>query len=228
MQAALRTFFRFCLQQGHILQPLDRAVPILRTYRLATVPRGLSEEQAQQALHGINRSTPVGRRDYAVLQLLFSYGVRGGQVRALRLEDIDWLHDQILFRAAKHGKDVRLPLTIEVGESLLDYLLHGRPACSCPEVFLTCRAPYHPLPNPNALSALVARRLRAAGIDLPRRGAHAFRHGFATRMLQQGQPLKAIADVLGHRCLSTTFVYTKVDFQTLKQVVLEWPQEVTP
>jgi site-specific recombinase XerD len=82
MQAALRTFFRFCLQQGHILQPLDRAVPTLRTYRLATVPRGVSEEQAHQALHGINRTTPVGRCDYAILQLLFSYGVRGGQVRA--------------------------------------------------------------------------------------------------------------------------------------------------
>jgi integrase len=228
MQAALRTFFRFCLQQGHILQPLDRAVPTLRTYRLATVPRGVSEEQAQQALHGINRSTPVGRRDYAVLQLLFSYGVRGGQVRTLRLEDIDWGQDQILFRAAKRGKDVRLPLTPEVGESLLDYLRHGRPACSCPEVFLTCRAPYHPLPHSNTLSAVVERRLRAAGIDLPSRGAHVFRHGFATRMLQHGQPLKAIADVLGHRCLSTTFLYTKVDFKALKPVALEWPQEVSP
>jgi site-specific recombinase XerD len=227
MQAALRTFFRFCLQQGHILQPLDRAVPTLRTYRLATVPRGLTDQQAQQTLLAINRQLPVGRRDYAILQLLYAYGVRGGQVRALRLEDIDWTQDQILFRAAKRGKDVRLPLTLAVGESLLDYLRHARPACSCPEVFLTCRAPYHPLPNSNSLSALVTRRLQAAGIELPCRGAaHAFRHGFATRMLQQGQPLKAIADVLGHRCLSTTFVYTKVDFSALKQVALEWPQEV--
>ncbi len=227
MQSALRTFFRFCLQRGYILQPLDRAVPTLRTYKLATVPRGLSEEQAQQALHGIDRTTPVGRRDYAVLQLLFSYGVRGGQVRALRLEEIDWGQDQILFRASKHGKDVRLPLTPEVGESLLDYLRNARPDCACPEVFLTCRAPYHPLPNSNALSALVERRLRAAGIDLPSRGAHAFRHGFATRMLQQGQTLKAIADVLGHRHLGTTFLYAKVDFKALKQVALEWPQEVS-
>ncbi len=227
MQSALRTFFRFCLQQGHILQPLDRAVPTLRTYRLATVPRGLSEEQAQQALHGIDRTTSVGRRDYAVLQLLFSYGVRGAQVRALRLEEIDWAQDQILFRASKHGKDVRLPLTPEVGESLLDYLRNARPACAYPEVFLTCRAPYHPLPKSSVLSALVERRLRAAGIDLPSRGAHAFRHGFATRMLQQGQTLKAIADVLGHRDLRTTFLYAKVDFKALKQVALEWPQEVS-
>jgi site-specific recombinase XerD len=226
LQSALRTFFRFCLQQDHIRQPLDRAVPTLRTYKLATVPRGLTDEQAQQTLGGINRHTPVGRRDYAILQILYTYGVRGGQVRALRLEDIDWERDQILFKASKRGKDVELPLTVEVGESLLDYLRNARPACSYPEVFLTCRAPYHPLPNSNSLSAIVDRCLRAAGIDIPSKGAHAFRHGFATRMLQQGHSLKAIADVLGHRHLGTTFLYTKVDFPALKQVGLPWPEEV--
>jgi site-specific recombinase XerD len=118
-------------------------------------------------------------------------------------------------------------LTVEVGESLLDYLRNARPASSCPEVFLTCRAPYHPLPNSSTLSAIVQRSLRAAGIDLPSAGAHAFRHGFATRMLQQRHALKAIADVLGHRHLSTTFIYTKVDFPALKQVALDWPQEAS-
>ena len=226
MQSALRTFFRFCLHQGYIRQPLDRAVPTLRTYKLATVPRGLTDQQAQQTLRGVNRKTPVGRRDYAILQLLYTYGVRGGQVRALRLEDIDWAQNQILFKAFKRGKNVRLPLTAEVGESLLDYLRNARPACSSPEVFITCRATYHPLPNPSTLSAIVERRLRAAGIDLPSKGAHVFRHGFATRMLQQGNSLKAIADVLGHRHLGTTFLYTKVDFNALKQVALPWPQEV--
>jgi site-specific recombinase XerD len=226
MQSALRTFFRFCLHQGYLRQPLDRAVPTLRTYKLATVPRGLTEDQAQQVLGAVDRNTPVGRRDYAILQLLYTYGVRGGQVRALRLEDVDWAQNQILFKASKRGKDVRLPLTAEVGESLLDYLQNSRPACSCPEVFLTCRAPYHPLLSSNALSAIVDRRLRAAGIDIPSKGSHAFRHGFATRMLQQGHSLKAIADVLGHRHLGTTFLYTKVDFNALVQVALPWPQEV--
>jgi site-specific recombinase XerD len=228
MQSALRTFLRFALQRGYLRQPLDRAVPTLRTYKLATVPRGLSEEQAQAVLRGVDRDTVVGRRDYAILQLLSTYGVRGGQVRTLRLEELDWTQDQILFKAAKHGKDVRVPMTLEVGEAILAYLQNGRPACSCPEVFLTCRAPYHPLPNSNSLSAIVQRRVCAAGVDLPSAGAHAFRHGFATRMLRQGHSLKAIADVLGHRHLSTTFIYTKVDFNALKQVALEWPQEVSP
>ena len=228
MQSALRTFLRFCLYQGYIERPLDPAAPTLRTYKLATVPRGLSDPQAQQVLQRINRNSHAGRRDYAILQLLYTYGMRGGQVRALRLEDVDWAQNQILFQASKQGKDSRLPLTALVGESLLDYLQNSRPPYSYPHVFLTCRAPYHPLAHSSSLSATVERHIRAAGIELPSKGAHVFRHGFATRMLQKGHSLKAVADVLGHRHLSTTFIYTKVDFNALKQVALEWPQEVSP
>jgi site-specific recombinase XerD len=226
MQSALRTFFRFCLHQNYVQQPLDLAVPTLRTYKLASVPRGLTEAQARRVLQCIDRGTAVGRRDYAIIQLLFTYGVRGGQVRALRLEQIDWAQSRILFAASKGGKDSCLPLTAEVGESLLDYLQNSRPPTSDPQVFLTARAPYHPLLHTGTLSATIERRIRAAGIEIPSRGAHAFRHGFATRMLEQGQPLKAIADVLGHRHLGTTFIYTKVDFNSLQQVALEWPKEV--
>ncbi len=228
MQSALRSFLRFCLHQGYMKQPLDRAVPTLRTYKLATLPRGLSDTQAQQILQGIHRNSHAGRRDYAIMQLLYTYGVRGGQLRALRLQDIDWANNQILFKASKQGKDSRLPLTSEVGESLLDYLQHCRPPCSSPHVFLTCRAPYHPLLHSSSLSAIVERHVRAAGLDLSCKGTHTFRHCFATRMLHQGHTLKAIADVLGHRYLGTTFIYTKVDFNALNQVALEWPQEGSP
>jgi integrase/recombinase XerD len=228
MQSALRTFLRFALHAGYLRQPLDHAVPRFRTYKLATVPRGLAEQQAQEVLRKVDRNTAVGRRDYAILQLLSTYGVRGGQLRALRLDELDWARDQILFKAAKHGKDVWVPMTLDAGEALLDYLQHGRPACSCPEVFLTSLPPYHSLPHSSTLSAIVRHRLRAADIDLPSAGAHAFRYAFATRMLRQGNGLKAIADMLGHRNLSTTFRYAKVDFNALKQVALDWPQEVSP
>lgn len=226
MQATLRTFFRFCLYQGYIHAPLDIAVPTLRTYKLASVPCGLTDAQAQQVLKAVNRKSCVGRRDYAILQLLFTYGVRGGQVRALRMEHIDWTRNRILFEPSKNGKASLLPLTPEVGESLLDYLQHSRAPSPYHQVFLTTRAPYHPLPRSSTLSAIVDRSIRAVGIDLPHKGAHVFRHAFATRMLQDGQPLKAIADVLGHRYLGTTFIYTKVDFNSLRQVALDWPEGV--
>ena len=226
MQAALRTFFRFCLQKGFIQYRLDKAVPTLPTYKLATVPRGMSDEQAQVLLDSVNRDTPVGRRDYAILQLLYTYGVRGGQVRNLQLTDIHWATNQILFKASKRGKESLLPLTEEVGKSLLAYLKKARPQCACPEVFLTSRAPYHYLDRSGTLSEIVHRYIVKADIKIPSKGAHTLRHCFATRMVQAGHSFKSIADVLGHRYLSTTFIYTKVDFNTLKQVALEWPGEV--
>jgi len=225
MQSALRTFLRFALHAGYIRQRLDLAVPTLRTYKLATVPRGLSETQARQVLDSVDRRRPAGRRDYAILQLLHSYGVRGGQVRGLRLADIQWSENRIRFRATKRGKDSLLPLTADVGASLLDYLQNARPAGAWPEVFLTCCAPYRPLTDSSILSEVVRRHIRAASLEVPCRGAHAFRHGFATRMVAEGHSLKAVADVLGHRHLSTTFLYTKVDFAALQHVALEWPQE---
>ena len=227
MQSALRTFFRFCLHQGYVQRPLDCAVPTLRTYKLATVPRGLADEQARKVLNGINRCSNAGQRDYAICQLLYTYGVRGGQVRALRLEDIDWAKDRVLFRALKHGKDSLLPLTAEVGQSLLDYLQNTRPSSTYQEVFLTTRAPYHPLPISSTLSEIVSRHICAADINCRSKGAHVFRHSFATRMLHKGHSLKEVADILGHRHLGTTFIYTKVDFSALKQVGLAWPREVT-
>jgi len=226
MQSTLRTFFRFCLQQGFISQPLDSAIPTLRTYKLATVPRGLTDEQAQKVLKTISRHSNTGRRDYAICQILYTYGVRGGQVRALRLQDIDWAADQIFFKALKNGKSSLLPLTNEVGQSLLDYLQNSRPPSTYSEIFITVRAPYRPLLDSNTISSIISRNIIAAGVNCHSKGAHAFRHNFATRMLQKGHSLKEIADVLGHRHLGTTFIYTKVDFTILKQVGLAWPLEV--
>lgn len=226
MQSALRTFLRFCFYEGYIRQHLDHAVPTLRTYKLARVPRGLSEAQAHAVLESVDRTTDVGRRDYAILMLLHTYGVRGGQVRALRLDEINWAREQIFFRAAKGGKDSLLPLTTEVGESLLAYLQNARPPSAELEVFLTSRAPYRPFLESSSLSEIVRRHICAIGLDVPSKGAHVFRHGFATRMVADGYPFKAVADVLGHRYLSTTFIYTKVDFNALSQVAQEWPEEV--
>ena len=226
MQSALRTFLRFCLHEGYIHRRLDHAVPTLRTYKLARVPRGLSEAQAHAVLESVDRTTDAGRRDHAILTMLHSYGVRGGQIRALRLDDIIWAKDQILFRATKGGKDSLLPLTAEVGESVLAYLQESRPQSTFREVFLTCRPPYHPLMTSSSLSEIVRRHILALGLEVDSKGSHVFRHAFATRMVADGHPFKAVADVLGHRYLSTTFIYTKVDFNALSRVALEWPKEV--
>jgi len=221
MQTALRTFFAFCLKEGHLSRDLRGAVPILRTYSLASLPRAISDSDARRVLSGIDTGTAEGLRDFAMFQLLLCYGVRGAHVRSLRLDQILWEQGRIRFPALKGGRSLDLPLTEAAGNSLLDYLQKGRPASLFPEVFVSTALPYGPLRN--TFSGIIARRMQAAGIDAPIR-THAFRHAFATRMLRQGQPLKAVADLLGHRALQTTFIYTKVDFRTLRGVALPWPE----
>lgn len=224
IQAALRSFLAFCAQRGYVRGHLVQAVPKVFRYRLARVPRPIAEADARNLLKGIERSSPVGRRDRAIVLLLYTYGVRGAQVRALHLEDIQWRQSRIRFRACKGGKDVLQPLTDSVGEALLDYLRHGRPPTAYPEVFLTVHAPIHPL-QADDLYTLIASRLRRLRLSPTARGPHAFRHAFASRLLQSGQPLKTIADLLGHRDLNSTFIYTKIDFLTLQQLPLEWPED---
>lgn len=225
MRTPLRMFLRFCYLKGYVQQRLDQAVPTARHYQLARAPRGLTDEQARRVLESVDRSTPIGRRDFAILQVLYTYGVRGGQVRKLRLTDVDWQGNSIFFRAMKMGADSRLPLTESVGESLLDYLQHGRPPSTRPDVFLSAYSPFPPIMTPSGFTNIADRHIRAAGIE-GQWGTHCFRHCFATRLLASGHSLKAIADMIGHRRLASTFIYTKVDFNALREVALEWPEEV--
>ena len=225
MGTTLRSFLRFCVYRGYLPEFPETAVPTIRRYRLSTVPHGFTDEQAQALLGCISQHTAGGRRDYTICLMFRTYGVRCGQVCALRLQDIDWKHDRVLFRTTKHGKDSLLPMTEEVGKHLLNYLKNDRPCgTGRDEVFLTCYAPHRPLRAPT-ICCMVNDHARRAGITRPFKGTHAFRHGFATRMLQEGHSIKAVADVLGHRDLGTTFIYTKVDFNALCQVALPWPQE---
>jgi site-specific recombinase XerD len=224
LATSLRMFCRFCLHRGYVTRDLAGAVPSFRQYRLRSIPGGIAAEDADRLLRSIDRASVAGRRDYAILQLLHTYGVRSQQVGALRLRDIQWGSGQVRFMAMKHGKSVAHPLTNDVGDSLLAYLRDGRPACQRPEVFLTVKAPYGPVRH-GSISHIVSSRMQAAGLSLSVTGARAFRHGFASRMLAAGYPLKSIADMLGHRSLLSTAIYAKVDFHALDQVPLEWPEE---
>jgi site-specific recombinase XerD len=225
MRSILRVFLRFCYNEGYVRRNLSIAVPTIRTYRLATIPHGIAEDDIQRMMDHIDRSSDLGRRDYAIMQLLYTYGIRSKQIRILRLSDINWRKSEIHFPAMKYGRSVFQPLTSSVGESILDYLQHGRPCTQFPEVFLTAKPPYRPFSHPSSICNIVSRYARAAAINSKRVSPHDFRHAFAKRMLQQGDSLKSIADMLGHIRLQTTYIYSKVDFQNLNEVALEWPED---
>ena len=220
MQGAMRSFLAFAAGRGWVGRELIEAVPSLSGYRLGGVPRGLSDEQLERLLAAPWKGW-CPRRDRAIVYLLASYGVRRGQVSALQLDDIDWRSRTIDFAAHKGGKAVHHGLTAAVAQALTEDLRQERPASACPYVFLRRKRPYLRL-GPPAISSMVT--ARAVGCGLPPRSPHAFRHAFATRLLRAGQPVKAIADLLGHRSLAAVAIYAKVDLARLLEVAIDWPE----
>lgn len=228
LQFSLRSFLGFCHNRGYVSSDLSGAVPAVRSRRLSSVPKSIDDETARRLLDSIDTESAVGLRDAAIIRLLMTYGVRGIQVRQLRLEDVGWADNRIHFRAVKRGKAINQHLTPEVGNSLLAYIRGARPN-SAPhaEVFLTVRPPFHPIRSSGSFSSIIARRLRQIDAELPEgvsHGAHSFRHAFATRLAGE-VPLKHIADMLGHRDLSSSLIYSKVDFKALAQAAQPWPEE---
>jgi site-specific recombinase XerD len=169
------------------------------------------------------RSTNQGRRDYAILLILITYGVRACQVANLKLQNLDWRRMEIRFPPAKGGRAIKAPLTRPVGKAVVDYLRKGRLPTECRSLFMTQRAPIRPL-VPHRICSIVQRAFQKAGIVSPHHGSNALRHAWATRMLAAGRSLKVIADLLGHRKIDTTLIYAKVDFNRLREVALPWPQ----
>ena len=225
--SSLRSFLRFSHVMGYTERNLVEAVPIISTYKLGSVPRCISWDSVQKLLSAPNRTTHAGRRDYAILLILATYGVRIGQVTTLKIQDIDWHEQLIRFSSSKKGLDLCFPLTHEVAEALLGYFRESRGKFPFPEVFLTVRGVPHPLSEGNHLNSSLKVYYNRAGIDSTTKGAHAIRHAFATRLMEQDVPIKTIADLLGHKSIQTTAIYTKVDLTHLRSVASEWP-EVKP
>ena len=218
----LRGFLRFCSRQGYIASDLSVLIPSVPAYRLASLPKGMEDAALERILKVIPKGTSVGARDTAIMLLMMAYGIRGKSAAELLLEDIDWRRSTIRIRAQKGGKEVVLPLLDAVGEAIISYL-HHRPESQLREVFLSVRAPFLHL-NGLAISHLVREYMTTAGVKTPKSGSTTFRHSWAIRALAHDSPMKAIADVLGHRCLDTTFIYAKADLRTLRQVAMAWPE----
>jgi len=218
--ASIRSFLKFAHLKGYVQRNLTEAVPVIGTPKLGSIPRGVPWESVEKLLAASDRETHTGRRNYAVLQLLSTYGVRIGQVANLRLKDINWRTGEIHFQSSKWGSNLCFPLYPNVADALLAYIRETRGKSLCPEVFLA----FHkasPLGSAG-LSCAIKQCFQLAGITA--RGAHAIRHAFATRLMEHDTPLKTIADLLGHQSISTTFIYTKVDLKHLRHVAHEWPE----
>lgn len=226
----LRDLLRHLHRTGRTAADLSATVIGPRIYEHEDIPSALRPEEVQRVLEVTRRDvSPAGLRDYAVLMLLATYGLRAAEIVRLRLEDVDWKRDLLRVRHAKTGTYSELPILRDPGEAVLRYLEKARPQSNHREVFLRIYAPHRPFKRGAILSAITRARLRAAAITPKgRRGSHAFRHARAVSLLRSGVSLKVIGDVLGHTSAGATAEYLKLATEDLRAVGLELPSGVSP
>jgi integrase/recombinase XerD len=221
----LRCLLRYAHATGRTGQDFALSVTSPTLYALESIPSCLNAEEIRIVAHTTRQDhSPKGLRDYAILLLLSTYGLRAGEIVGLKLEDIDWRADRFCVLHTKTAAQSLLPLLPAVGDALLAYLRRGRPITDAREIFIRICAPYRGFADGSSLYSVIRERLDAAGVQpAGKRGPHAFRHARAVSLLRAGVSQKVIGDVLGHRSAASTTPYLKLATEELRNVALEIP-----
>lgn len=222
---ALRILLRYLHRQGILAADLSRALPRGRTYKQAAIPRAIPWSDVERVLASVDRRSAGGKRDYAVLMLLATYGLRSQEIAALELSAIDWRRSRFHVLGRKAGNSTTYPLAAPVGEAIIDYLRNARPQCTDRHLFVSLAAPFRGVGH-WAISGRASVYLQRAGIQVRRPGSHTFRHSCVQRLVDADLPFKQIGDYVGHRSDAATQVYAKVAIHKLRALTLGDAEDV--
>ena len=221
--SGVRALLRFLLLRGILQTDLTAALPAIRVARDSKIPSVWEPELLEKLLRAVDRSSPVGKRDYAILLLASRLGMRLGDIQALTLDDLKWDKGTIEITQSKTLAPLCLPMLEDVGSALIDYLKSGRPQTTYRKVFLRHRPPVQPFADSNHLYFVVSRWRELAGIHFRSKqhsGLHSLRHTLATQLLRAQTPLHVISDILGHSSSTSTMIYAKADVGSLRTAAL--------
>ena len=221
---SVRVFARFLYRERVLSRDLTRAIERPRRYHMASVPRSIPWEQTQLLLSQVDRRSAAGRRDFAILLLLVTYGLRAREIAGLTLDDIDWRASTLRISQRKGAHSTQYRLTEAVGEALAEYIEHVRPQREERSLFFNVSAPLTPITY-HLVSLRTSYWLKRAGIEVPRAGSHTLRHTVVQRLIDHGVPLKQIGDYVGHRSPDSTQVYTKIDLCHLREIAAGYGEE---
>ncbi len=223
----LRQFLQFLFMRDVMHRDLSTALPTIRRAVQATIPSVWDPELVVKLLDAVDRSSPKGKRDYAILLLASRLGLRLTDIKNLKLDDLHWTSATIEIEQSKTGESLVLPMSEEVGTALIDYLRAGRPAVAHRQVFLSLTPPFAPFCERDHLHRVVGHWRKLAGIEFRTRqhqGLHSLRHTLATRLLRAETAFPVISAILGHKSPASTFIYAKADVETLRMAALN-PEE---
>lgn len=221
----IKMYLRFLYDQNLTEKDYSRKVPKDKYIRQAKLPSVYTKEEVESLIKSIDRSSPKGKRDYAMVLLTARLGLRATDVCCLTFENLKWEKSLIVFNQNKTGNKVEFPLISEIGEAIIDYLKFGRPESELPYLFLKVTSPYDRL-NRSTLHSIITLYLNRAGIQYKnerKHGPHALRHSLAGVLLQKKIPVPVISEVLGHKNTESTRYYLRIDLNSLRQCALEVP-----
>jgi integrase/recombinase XerD len=223
----LRALCRYLVREDLLLADPSARIP--NPKKLRPLPRSILEPaEVQKILAQPDLRTHRGWRDRAILEVLYSTALRREEVSNLAVADVDTATGYVHVREGKGGKDRVVPLGKKVCELLDAYLAGVRPewrnAQGSEFLFLNR---WGTRMEPNATGAVVRRYALLAGIKKPV-STHSFRHACATHMLRNGAPIRHLQEMLGHKSLETTQVYTRITINDLKAMHAKFhPRETT-
>lgn len=221
MASALRSYLRYRGTCGDRVDTLTAVISSPVHWKLANLPRALKPDEAERLLNPFTSDLRWPKRSYAIVRCALDMGLRCCEIAHLQIGDIDWRDGTVTLRGTKSLRQAILPLPMETGQALANYLLHERPTTAHPAIFVRRMAGQdHPITSP-AVQKVIKRACQRAG--LLQYSAHALRHTLACRLVENGSSLKEVADVLRHRSLNTTLIYAKLDTPKLAAVALPWP-----
>jgi len=181
--------------------------------------------EIETVLQSIDRNTPKGKRDYAIIILASVTGLRAIDIVRLRLSDINWQLGEIKLTQSKTGEPVVLPLTRDVGEAIEDYILNGRYKTDCDAVFLTQHVPHRGFTDAVSIGEMYDEYRKKAG--LPReafdgRGFHSLRRNVATSLITADVPVTTVAQIIGDKDIRSTKKYISLDAKHLSECALDF------
>jgi site-specific recombinase XerD len=225
---SVRAFFRFLHNNGTIHSDLASKMPMVKARKQAAIPSVWTQAELKSLINAIDRGSPKGKRDYAIILIACRLGLRSRDIKNLRFENFLWTEKKLSFIQSKTRQPMELPLVQDVGWAIIDYLKYGRPKVDSPYVFVRHLAPFLPFSEGDHLDQLIKTYMGRAHIPIlkKRRGMHSLRHTMASVLLEKDTPLPVISDIIGHLDTNSTAVYLKVDMKRLSECPLDFEEVI--
>ena len=225
---SLRAFFRFLNQEGIMPDDLAAKMPMVKARKQTAIPSVWTQEELKQLVRAIDRGSPKGKRDYAIILIACRLGLRCTDIKNLCFENFNWTEKKLCFTQSKTGQPMELPLVPDVGWAVIDYLKYGRPKVDSSRIFVRHTAPFLPFAEGDHLDQLIRAYMVKAHIPMrgKHRGMHSLRHTMASVLLEKDTPLPVISDIIGHLDTNSTAVYLKVDMERLAECPLDFEEVI--